>query len=191
MNGKIIQSIVFTYLTQHDAQNPEILVAMLIDECYEDMVYVAMRYTNNYHIAEEVVSDVMFKICKKDKKWIYDTVLKLNSNFAGMLHTMLRCASINAWKKSSKSIRTENIDDQYESSLPFSSTNIDFIDFDFNEYLAKLNDKERFVVQAYHVDGFDHQEISDKHPDIRSASESRVILCRANKKLRVLLVNYK
>ena len=190
MDGRILQKIVYTYLAKYNARDPSILVSMLIDDCFEDMVYISVKYTKDYQLSEEVVSDVLLKICHQSKKWIFDTILHSDANFAGMLYVMIKRASITAWKKKKRIPWSQSLTDVFESELPSISVHVDYLDFDFNEYLNKLNPKEKFVVLSYLIEGYSHKEIA-LSPTIRSDSESRTVLCRAKKKLQKLLVNYK
>ncbi len=141
---------------------------------------VCYRYLKNEHEAMEVVNDSFLTIFKKIDS--YD----LSRPFEPWLRRILINNSINFIKKHSKHILLETDDSE---SIHTSHTENDGLhDLSYNELLdliQQLSPVYRAVFNLYVIDGFTHEEISEKLSISIGSSKSN--LSRAKENLRQML----
>lgn len=147
---------------------------------YSFSMRVCYRYLKNEHEAMEVVNDSFLTIFKKIDS--YD----LSRPFEPWLRRILINNSINFLKKYSKHILLDT--DEPESIFMNHAENDGFHDLSYNELLAliqELSPTYRTVFNLYVIDGFTHEEISEKLGISIGSSKSN--LSRARENLRHML----
>ena len=151
---------------------------LLYKKLYGFAMKICLRYTENRHVASEVLNEGFFKaftnIAKYDRNWPFKTWLsKIMYNASiDYYRTNLKWSQLVGLEKSESKINEETI----EHKLDYE---------DLLSLIQRLPPTYRVVFNLYAVDGYSHEEIAEMTGI--SASTSRSNLYKARLKLQQML----
>jgi RNA polymerase sigma-70 factor (ECF subfamily) len=153
---------------------------MLYKHFYGYALSICRLYTYSNDDAVSILNDSFLKVFSSIKKKGYNN----NVPFKNWLRRILINTAIDSYRKNVKHyyhLEVENEKDLYADSNVIEDLTIQ----DILKLLDQLPEMHRIVFNLYEIQGFNHQEISEKLAI--GESTSRVFLTRAKKKLRVLI----
>lgn len=143
--------------------------------CYAPKMFgLCLRYSENYHSAEDVLQEGFIKVFQKLNDFRYE------GSFEGWLKRIFINTAIEYNRKESKHRHLEIIEDLH-LSLTFSAVE-HLIKDDLIQLIQQLPAGYRQIFNLYVIDGFNHNEIS-KLLDI-SVGTSKSQLARARQTLK-------
>lgn len=158
-------------------------IELLYKQFYGFAMSVALRYTNSRDEACEIVNDSFMKAFDRIKQY------QIENSFKGWFRRIIVNTSIDYFRKNSR--YTSIMDIEKAESESYSPDIIDQLTFeDILGLIRSLPEILRIVFNLYEIEGYDHNEISEKLGI--PASTSRTYLARSKKKLRekVLEINH-
>ena len=163
------------HLIQEAKNGDRKAIEMLYKQFYGYAMSIALRYPNSKEEACEIINDSFMKAF--DKLDQYDH----QNSFKGWLRRILINTSIDYYRKNIKHTAVMDIEKADAETL-----DPDIIDqLSAEDILGVLRDLPeilRIIFNMYEIEGYSHNEISDKLGI--PASTSRTYLARAKKKLR-------
>jgi RNA polymerase sigma-70 factor (ECF subfamily) len=154
-------------------------IAMLYKQFYGYAMSIALRYSNSREEACEIINDSFMKAF--DKLDQYDS----QNSFKGWLRRIVINTSIDYYRKNVKHIALMDIEKADAETLE-----ADVIDQlsveDILGILQGLPEILRIIFNMYEIEGYSHNEISEKLGI--PSSTSRTYLARAKKKLREKII---
>ena len=150
--------------------------AELYKHYYRLVFSICYRYLGNSKDAEDKVNDVFIKLFGKIEKY------KATGSFEGWLKRLTVNACLDALRKSKTQRMVGEINestDIYVSVEPEAAT------FEIHEWVGKLPERERLVLNMYCVEGYSHKEIAEISGI--SAGNSRLLLHNARGILKTLI----
>lgn len=139
---------------------------------------IAFRYASNQDEANEILNDSFMKVFKHIKKY------KEDRPFKAWLRTLVINTAINQYKKYLKHAHHDDIDEARSISLRQNALS----DMGYKELLGlvqKLSPAYRTVFSLFVIDGYTHEEISERLGISIGASKSN--LSRARGRLQQML----
>lgn len=153
---------------------------MLYKHFYGYALSICRLYTYSNDDAVSILNDSFLKVFSSIKKKGYNN----NIPFKNWLRRILINTAIDNYRKNVK--HYYHLEIENEEAIYTDSTIIDELTYqDILKLLDQLPEMHRIVFNLYEIQGFNHQEISEKLTI--GESTSRVFLTRAKKKLRVLI----
>lgn len=153
---------------------------MLYKKYYGYALTVCRLYTYSNDEAVSILNDSFLKVFTSIEKKRYNRTIP----FKNWLRRILINTAIDHYRKNIKHLNHLDIE---ESNEIFADINVidNLTAEDILSLLDQLPEIQRIVFNLYEIQGFKHNEISEKL--LISESSSRVFLTRAKKKLRVLI----
>jgi len=159
-------------------KNEEWAQKMLYEEYYPKLYPVSIRYTKDSQEALDVLHDGFLKIFKNIGKY------KEGTNLEAWLKRIVINTAIDHYRKKSRT-RTSDIEDAHDvctlEADAVSQMNANAI----LGAISELPDQYRTIFNLFIIEGFSHQEISDKLGINESTSRSN--LAKARKRLKKIL----
>jgi len=142
------------------ADNDQRAFSMLFDHYHTRLLNLAMLFVTDYNIAEEVVSDVFFKILKKKEE------LPAIEKFEGYLFKMVKNYALNSLKQRSKERLHVRIDEIEDYMLPEDcNPEKKLVNKNLGEYLNQaINDlppKRRLVFKMVKDERMSYREVAE------------------------------
>lgn len=180
MEQKISDKIYLEKLLSGCAKGKEVYQEMLYKHFYGYALSICRLYTYSNDEAVSILNDGFIKAFYSIEKKGFNNSIP----FKYWLRRILINTAIDNYRKKTK----EPIFLEIEEADRLLNNNEDIIDSltveDIIKLLDQLPEMHRLVFNLYEIQGFNHQEISEKLKI--GVSTSRVFLTRAKKKLRVL-----
>lgn len=151
---------------------------LLYQQFYGLAMSICLRYCGNYDQAVEVVNDGFLKVFTKLEMY------NMKRSFKGWLRRIMINSAIDHYRKEQKHRGLDNIESQNTMSMMPSA--VEKISYDeVVHQIQLLSPSYRAVFNLYAIDGYSHQEISDKLGISVGTSKSN--LSRARKQLQKAL----
>lgn len=152
----------------------------LYKDFYSYALSICRLYTYSNDDAVSILNDSFLKVFSSVKKKKYSKT----TPFKYWLRRIVINTAIDSYRKHSKHFHQIEIDETVQ--IPGNDDIIDKLTAnDIINLLDQLPKAHRIVFNLYEIQGYNHQEISEKLNI--SKSTSRVFLTRAKKKLRILI----
>jgi RNA polymerase sigma factor (sigma-70 family) len=153
---------------------------------FDFSISICLRYTKDKEEAVEIMNDAFLKVFKNIKKF---TIPELNpiESFKAWVKKIMIYTAIDAFRKNKKNIIALEVDKANEI-ISTDYTSLDKLSY--NEIMScimQLSPAYRIVFCLHVVDGFSHEEISEKIGIATGTSKSN--LAKARLQLQKILVN--
>ena len=136
------------------------------------MFAVCMRYTNDYHLAEDILQDGFIKVFKNIQKY------RGEGSFEGWVRRIFVNTSIEHYRKKVNMYAVTEIESEHIKTY-----NGDIIDqlqeADLLKLIADLSPGYRAVFNMYVIEGYAHQEIAEMLGISEGTSKSQLSRARA------------
>ncbi len=152
---------------------------------YGYAVAVCDRYCNSNEDVSEILNDGFLKVFKEIHQFkpAYADVV---SSFKGWLRKIMVYTAIDHFRKNNKHQRITDIDNNIIHLPATASTAVEKISYDeIIRFIQELSPSYRTVLNLFIIDGFSHQEISDRLGISIGTSKSN--LAKARKQLQKIL----
>ena len=165
------------------ARQTERSQSFIYKKFYGYMMAVALRYVKNEMEAEDIVNESFVKIFSKLQNFeILDDQSSLEKSFKGWIARITVNTSIDKLRAQKSTLDIDDINEtdiQHQAIELTHNLNVQ----DIMQLLNKLPDIQRSIFVLYEIEGYSHDEISEKLdiPD----STCRTYLTRAKSKLRM------
>ncbi|NNF01382.1 MAG: RNA polymerase sigma factor [Bacteroidia bacterium] len=153
----------------------------LYDKYSAKMFSVCLRYSDNYHTAEDLLQDGFVKVYKNISKF------RGEGSFEGWIRRIFVNTAIEAYRKSSKMF-TIHQEDVVDSKYFDDSTIDNLLEKDVLSLVQSLTPGYRTIFNLYVIEGFNHREISEKLNISEGTSKSQ--LARARYILQKKVLNH-
>jgi RNA polymerase sigma factor (sigma-70 family) len=174
-------------------KNQEVDISILLEQCklnnqkamlavynkyYKAMFNVAFRIVNNYELAEDIMQESFLNAFDKLKSFSGSVT------FGSWLKRIVINKSITELHKTTK-YKFESIDENFDTSETFETTDLDLKDKKVEHVLEKLNELKpnyKIILTLFYIEGFDTEEITEilKITD----NNCRTMLSRAKESLK-------
>jgi RNA polymerase sigma factor (sigma-70 family) len=147
---------------------------------YGFAIGICMRYCHNQDDAVEILNDGYFKVFKTINSFTpkYENT---EASFMGWLKQIMIFTAIDHYRKNSKNLLIDSIDDNH---LAIEGTSENVIDaMAYNQIIAlvqKLSPAYRTVFNLYVIDGFKHEEIAAQLNIAVGTSKSNLAKAKIN-----------
>ena len=142
------------------------------------MFGICLRYGSDYHTAEDILQDGFVKVFKNIRNF------KNNGSLEGWIRRIFVNTAIEYYRKRTRSFRFSPLEVVAEKAVD----DVQLYNLERDELLSliqQLPDGYRLVFNLYIIEGFSHQEISERLQINLGTSKSQ--LARAKKYLRKLI----
>ena len=153
---------------------------MLYKLYYSLSIGIAMRYSNNYTEAEEIVNDSFLKIFTGLKNF-RPAYQNYEASFTGWIKKIIIHTAIDHFRKYNKAFTISLNENNHTDIIETSASAIDNMAFkELIELVQKLSPAYRTVFNLYILDGYKHEEIAKQLKISVGASKSNLAKARMN-----------
>lgn len=154
--------------------------AMLYHHFSSKMMGVCMRYSNNYHTAEDILQEGFIKVFTYIEKY------RGEGSFEGWIRRIFVNTAIEHFRKNSKMYATDDLQ-SVESSIINEDAVSNLSAKDLVSYIQQMSPGYRTIFNMYVVEGYSHKEIAQMLGISEGTSKSQ--LARARGLLQKLITD--